>query len=801
MRLNDSNSGKKKPSPQSNKPLARPQSASQNDGKPSGQPPKSDNPRPGQGTPKSGSPAQGQRPPRPAQNRPQDASGRPQPRSGGSGGSGAPRRSNTGQTGPARSNSSEPRRRKSSSSRNSSGPTRKSNRPSRERSNSEQKPSRSKDFGDIVKHNGDMPKGTTNKPVKELTPEQKKKKAFRKKVVMAGIAAVVAFALIGGGMFAYKRFINPEIAATPASLSGAGSFKNWMDAVQNNNTDDLKVHVENSLLAQETAYAGKSDSRQKMVGSVLSNVSYEIPQTQQTTVYNKPVEKDGEPVMEEDDLMGTDPVVKLTYIDWDKVSTDPNTIKVFMDDAKVKPDDPDIREKLTDVFAEYISSLSANDNLPVKTVKWKPEFEEEKVADPSDPDSGKLINSRKISPKEDANLDKVLFSGKSMWRAETRFSAAALGTDPGADWSEWLGGLDTEGGEGSEAESKGESGSGTEEEGAGVGDPNAGGTITEDLEGDKDGQETPDGSEGITDSSDKTEEPAEEDGQDDVFPAEEEMPAVGNYSFISPYWIGAWFLQEGIVDEGKKFEKDVSPIFPPIGDGSKESPAGLNTSVLTVQLDKEKKGKKTKVVENPIRVELMQVSTGQDAFDFYQSKDSRNRGFTLESQVKYMSMRLKVTNLSKKEITIRDNTSLSDDQINLTDRTGQVFGLAGSVKLKPGESGVIESWAGSPTLDRSYLIWGADYNRKHDVVWFRTLAANEGKVDAVKDRDDSPGQSKEEEGSEEGTDDSTGIVEGNDGGVAPPEDEGGDDASSSEDKPDPGEPGVGAPPDESGLDD
>lgn len=801
MRLNDSNSGKKKPSPQSNKPLARPQSASQNDGKPSGQPPKSDNPRPGQGAPKSGSPAQGQRPPRPAQNRPQDASGRPQPRSGGSGGSGAPRRSNTGQTGPARSNSSEPRRRKSSSSSNSSGPARKSNRPSRERSSSEQKPSRSKDFGDIVKHNGDMPKGTTNKPVKELTPEQKKKKAFRKKVVMAGIAAVVAFALIGGGMFAYKRFINPEIAATPASLSGAGSFKNWMDAVQNNNTDDLKVHVENSLLAQETAYAGKSDSRQKMVGSVLSNVSYEIPQTQQTTVYNKPVEKDGEPVMEEDDLMGTDPVVKLTYIDWDKVSTDPNTIKVFMDDAKVKPDDPDIREKLTDVFAEYISSLSANDNLPVKTVKWKPEFEEEKVADPSDPDSGKLINSRKISPKEDANLDKVLFSGKSMWRAETRFSAAALGTDPGADWSEWLGGLDTEGGEGSEAESKGESGSGTEEEGAGVGDPNAGGTITEDLEGDKDGQETPDGSEGITDSSDKTEEPAEEDSQDDVFPAEEEMPAVGNYSFISPYWIGAWFLQEGIVDEGKKFEKDVSPIFPPIGDGSKKSPAGLNTSVLTVQLDKEKKGKKTKVVENPIRVELMQVSTGQDAFDFYQSKDSRNRGFTLDSQVKYMSMRLKVTNLSKKEITIRDNTSLSDDQINLTDRTGQVFGLAGSVKLKPGESGVIESWAGSPTLERSYLIWGADYNRKHDVVWFRTLAANEGKVDAVKDRDDSPGQSKEEEGSEEGTDDSTGIVEGNDGGVAPPADEGGDDASSSEDKPDPGEPGVGAPPDESGLDD
>lgn len=774
MRLNDSNSGKKKPTQAPSKP---PQGSSQ--GRPSGVQGKAQNPDARPGAPKSspgsskprsagGSRGSGAAGGRGAAGGPGGSGGGPSRRApNGSTRSNAGRPSSSGRGTPTRGSSAgtgrdgsrsrtapEERKRRSSSSSGSGS-----------KKQSTQKPEAKQDFNDIVKHTGDLPKGATNKPVKKkqekkLTPEQEKRKAFFKKARLVGIAAVVIIALVVGGNFVFKRFISPEIAETPEALSGAGSFKSWMDAVNSNDADSLNAHVEKSLIAQETKYAGNSEARKKFVEAVLSSVEYEIPQKQQTTIYGKPVEKDGQPVLAEDDLMDSGAKVKLTYVDWEKVPVSDSAIKLYMEDADVKPDDPDIREKLTDVFADYIVNIAESDTLPTKTVEWTPAFDEEKVADPGDPDSGKLINSRKVSKTEDANLDKVLFSGKGLWRLETKFSTLALDKEPGADWTEWIGGLDAEGGAG-DSESKGESGAGTTEEGAGAKEDEeeeskAGGVITEESPSDGGGESpSPESEDGVPLPNQEEEGEEDKGTQDDVFPAEEMMPAVGNPSFISPYWIGSWFLQEGIVEEGKKFDKDVAPILPPVGDGSKESPAGMNTSVKTVQLDKGKKGKE---VENPIRVELMQIATDQEALDFYQSKDSRNRGFTLNSQVKYMAMRFKVTNLSKKEITIRDNSSLSDDQINLTDRTGKVYGLDRSIKLKPGESGVIESWAGSPTLDGSYLIWGADFNRQHEVVWFRALAGSKGKIAPVEGRDDAPGQSSED-GS--GTDEGTEVVEGN----------------------------------------
>lgn len=597
-------------------------------------------------------------------------------------------------------------------------------------------------------------KSKKRKPKSELTETQLKWRK-RKKI---GIAIVVILALVFGGIFVFNRFINPQIADTPDSLSGAGSLKAWEAALQSNDVDALNALVENSLVAQENNYAGESKARGQFVSAVLSTVEYTIPEVEQKTIYGGIKTKDGQPVMAEDDLMGDGDTVTLSYVDWASVELDPESVKSYLERKEISADDPDIRVKLTDAFAQYIADLSqTEEGLPTKEVEWVPSFDESKVPDPED--EKKTVMSRKVDAAEDENLDKVLFSGKDFWRLQTEFSIAALDQEPGADWADWIGGLSVAGGSGEKSDSSGKSSSGTSEEGVSAPED------SEDASTDTGGEPAApsDGGGETTNPSDGGgdllgEEKEEPTGPTDIgFPGEEIMPDVGNYSFISPYWIGSWFLQRGIVEEGELFETEVDPVTKPRGDGTKESPAGLNTSVYTIQYDKTKDGK---IVENPIRVELKQVSTGQEALNFYQSKDTRNRGFTTQSQVNYMAMRFKVTNLSENEITIRDNSSLSDDQINLTGRTGTVFGLTREVTLKPGESGIIESWAGSPTLDRSYLLWGADYDRRHDVVWFRILAGSEGSIDPVAERDDAAVQGEDEA---EVGEENTGIVEGNEG--------------------------------------
>lgn len=207
-------------------------------------------------------------------------------------------------------------------------------------------------------------------------------------------------------------------------------------------------------------------------------------------------------------------------------------------------------------------------------------------------------------------------------------------------------------------------------------------------------------------------------------------PAVGNSQFIDPTWIGAWWNQKGIVENAKENNKTASPIMPALGDGTREAPAGLNTSVVTATLVP---GDGGQVVAKPIRVELIDFRQDQKAFDYFQSKDSRNRGFSTQSQVKYGSMRFKVTNISDTELTIPVNATLADDQGNVINSTGSVFGMTNEVTLKPGESGIVDSWVGNTNLNQIYLIWGRDFNKQVPVVWFRVLGAKKGKISEVED--------------------------------------------------------------------
>ena len=162
-------------------------------------------------------------------------------------------------------------------------------------------------------------------------------------------------------------------------------------------------------------------------------------------------------------------------------------------------------------------------------------------------------------------------------------------------------------------------------------------------------------------------------------------------------------------------------VRPQLGDGSFESPASISTPVITAVLQTDKNGK---TIEKPIKVELVDFGVSEDALVWFQSKDPQNRGYNLETEVQYCYSVFKVTNLSDTELVVKDNSSLSDKNVNLSIRTGTIFGLTSELKLKPDETGYIDSWGRSTELNKKYLIWGSDFARRKDPVWFRVLAGD-----------------------------------------------------------------------------
>lgn len=194
---------------------------------------------------------------------------------------------------------------------------------------------------------------------------------------------------------------------------------------------------------------------------------------------------------------------------------------------------------------------------------------------------------------------------------------------------------------------------------------------------------------------------------------------------ISTTWCGAYYLQNDYTTIDNKGNVVNQSISAEVGKGTLEDPAGLNTGVITVLYTKEKR-KDGIIVDTtyPIRVTLIEYGVSTDAIKWAENKDTKNRGIDITSEVQYCYYIFQVTNLSDKELTITDNSSLCDINANLAPRTGTLYGLKDTVTLKPDETGVIESWSSSTELNRKYLIWGADFARRTNPVWFRVLAGN-----------------------------------------------------------------------------
>lgn len=194
-------------------------------------------------------------------------------------------------------------------------------------------------------------------------------------------------------------------------------------------------------------------------------------------------------------------------------------------------------------------------------------------------------------------------------------------------------------------------------------------------------------------------------------------PSKYDEKYIVPHtWCGAYYLENEYEVKDSNGEVIKTGISAEIGDGTFENPAGYDTDVVTSTFIDGK--------SYPIRISLSEYGVSEDAVNWFESKDIRNRGIDVNSEVQYCYYVFKVTNLSDKKITISDNTALCDTNVNTSARTGVMYGLKDSVTLNPDETGIIESWNKSTELNTKYVIWGNDFNRRCDPVWFRLLAGN-----------------------------------------------------------------------------
>lgn len=190
---------------------------------------------------------------------------------------------------------------------------------------------------------------------------------------------------------------------------------------------------------------------------------------------------------------------------------------------------------------------------------------------------------------------------------------------------------------------------------------------------------------------------------------------------VNRQWCGVYYLKNDAVVYDENGNIISKGIIADLGDGSLENPAAIGTSILTSVIKKNSKGKYTKY---PIRVRMVEYGVSEDAISWFESINEKNRGIDISSEVQFCYYKFEVTNLSNKTLTIKDNSALCDSSAMLSARTGTIFGVKDKIKLKPDETGIIESWNKSTELNKKYVVWGADFERQESLVWFRVLAGD-----------------------------------------------------------------------------
>lgn len=470
-------------------------------------------------------------------------------------------------------------------------------------------------------------------------------------------------------LIVYGLYINyikyPAQMEVVNETTGTYCLTQWEQEIHN-----LEEEDESWYLQQELAYANDDKARIDFLYKVASTVDYKPEQVEALNVYGNTMVNRNDEIVYMDSTVGVGEEVSLLYINYDAIKIDREKVAELMEKAELKIGDVDYPNKLIDVFCEYISGLD-EDDIPIKTIKRVPEMVPQG-------------NGYAITEDEDIFIDKLLFSSDELYDLMDRFSAVA-GTigEVNPEWEEW------------------------------------------NKLNDEEKAKTPEPEQEVEELT-PTDEWLKWDELSFAEKKETEEPEKYNWKDVmAKDWCGAYYLQNEYTYVDENGNEVRGKISAEVGDGTFEDPAGLNTDVLTkIDVLEEDEGGNSVVNQYPIKVKMVEYGASQDAITWFEGKDPRNRGIDIESEVQYCYYVFEVTNMSDKELTIYDNSTLADKNANNLSRTGTMYGLQDTVTLKPDQTGKIETWSRSTELNKRYVIWGADFGKEEQRVWFRVLAGN-----------------------------------------------------------------------------
>lgn len=546
--------------------------------------------------------------------------------------------------------------------------------------------------GKAQSNQGNKTKEKGKKPKKEKPKKTKAERTLPKlsggRIFLMTLTGILSSAALG--VLTYGLYMNqikyPSQMVIDDSSTGSYCLRNWEQTIRNLDSNISKfMGTDTSYLEQEIEYANDDEVRIAFLKKIAQTVEYIPKQTEALNKYgNLMVDRNDEVVyMDSDVKVGEE--ITLSYVDYSKIKLDKEKIQELMEAEKLAVGDVDYSVKLIDVFCKYITDI---EELPIKQdSKYIPNLALGKG------------NKYVITKEEDIVIDKLLFSSEEFFELLDKFSIMAGGSGAeNPDWVAWN--------------------SLSEEEKKKQDEPSK---TLEEL------QPT---AEWVTWNN------LERDEQK----KQEEPPKYSSKGLIDKTWCGTYYLQNEYTEVDANGNVINVAVGAMKGDGSQEDPAGMNTDVITyVLLDEPEEGETpqeeeasadTEATENkeevsetskPIKIRMTEFGVSKDAVDWFESKDVRNRGIDINSEVQYCYYVFEVTNMSDTELTINDNSSLCDVNANLHSRTGEIFGLTDSVTLKPDETGIIESWGMSTSLNKQYVIWGADFARRESPVWFRVL--------------------------------------------------------------------------------
>lgn len=466
--------------------------------------------------------------------------------------------------------------------------------------------------------------------------EQPRKGTFLKYLGATLLGLGVSASLLGAGVVFYRQqVLYPSELKVDESKTGRYALSVYQSHLNSYSPEDLESITGSVYLSSEGTLQNGNESRLNFVKTILGTVKYEPLKENKLNKYGSDyyIFGSNNKTIKDISLVNYDEKVDVTFIDYTKLEFDAKTINDLMSEKGISQSDENFREKITDLFAEYISTL---EDLPLKT--------ERRSVPMSQTDKGYSVTS-----EEDAYLDQLLFSSQDFHDALDRFSLLTL--------------------QGTEVESKEhkEWSSKSEEERK---------NFTEPYKWEK-------------------------------------------YRFIQYDWVGFYSLM-GTQDVTNS--KDY--IFP-VGDGTKENPAGLNTPVTTYVFTTNSDGKEVKV---PIRVTLLKVTYGSDAIKDIMKSDIRNRGIDPKSSTKYIYTEWKVENLSSTPISFEVSSGLSDAESNISARTGTMYGLKDLATLDSYQYVTLQDWYSSTELAEKYLVWGRDFAKREPLVWFKALKLSDGGI-------------------------------------------------------------------------